>query len=328
MKTHILALLCLLISYTTIAQYTVTTTMNTYQDLSNPISLNQGAMWTDATTYQIFFNFDFDIYGQNFTALNVYAGGGLHFPGLGNKQLFVVHSPFGGYFLTDKGTSSSQSPIGYEISGTAGNQILKIEWKNAGFPQTVPNPNPADFIDYQIWLFESDNHIEIRFGPNQFNRESFGQSPGTQTLSVKFLYDTCNDMLGLQGSANLPSYSFYNSCVPNYTFIDGSPNAGITYVFNPSVGTAVTKVIEKEIKIYPNPTSSEILIEDLPESFELKHLEVCDITGRILLMNDNFEQNFELISVSLNDLLDGIYFLKLIGKEGTIISKKIIKEGN
>lgn len=311
------------------AQYSFNTTQTTYQDLVNPTSLNQGAIWDATDIYQIYFNFNFEIYGQNFTALNVYAGGGLHFPGLGNKQLFVFHSPFGGYFLQDKGTSSSLSSIGYEISGVSGQQILKIEWKNAGFPLGYPNGDSTDYANYQIWLFESDSHIEIHFGNNQFDNGTFGQGgpPQTYTLSIKFLFDTCSDMFGLQGPANLPSYWFFNSCVPNYTFIDNNPDPGITYNIYPTT-TSIQAIAETDLMVYPNPTSDEIQIADLPESFDLKDVELLDITGRMVLQTSNFITSSNTINGSLKQLTDGVYFLKLTGKNGTTLSKKVLKQGS
>lgn len=81
-----------------------------------------------------------------------------------------------------------------------------------------------------------------------------------------------------------------------------------------------------DFKIYPNPTSNNILIEDIPTSFELKQLEIYDISGSILLTKDYFKESFEPISISLNDLSNGIYFLKLTAKNGSILSKRIIKK--
>ncbi|MFK7799451.1 MAG: T9SS type A sorting domain-containing protein [Aureispira sp.] len=329
MKTGFFIGLYFIMSSVLMAQYTFNTTSNTYQDLVNPTSLNQGAVWTNSSIYQIYFNFNFEINGQTCTALNVHAGGGLSFPGLGVKELFVVHSPFGGYFLQDKGTTASQSSIDYTISGIVGERILKIQWKNAGFkPYGLIPPNTADFMNYQIWLFEQNNHIEIRFGSSQFDRTSFGQSPSSNnsTLSVKLLYDNCNNMLGLQGAANLPSYWFFNSCVPNYTFISGAPNTGVTYVFRPVIATNINEVIEHTIEVYPNPTTENILIDGVPESFGLENITLHDVTGRIVLTKQTIGLVDTAISLTLENLPCGIYILKLSGKDGTIYSRKIIKQ--
>lgn len=132
------------------AQYSMTTGMENYQALDNPTSLNQGSVWDEGSTYQVYFNFDFEIYGQTFTALNVFAGGGLSFPGLGNKELFVYHTPFGGYMLKDRGGTSSASDINYQIEGQAGDRVLKIEWKNAGFVQWYNTSSLTDYADLQI----------------------------------------------------------------------------------------------------------------------------------------------------------------------------------
>lgn len=284
MKPYFFICVYLFLSSVVMAQYTVNTTFNTYQDLSNPTSLNQGAVWTNNSIYQIYFNFNFEINGQNY-----------------------------------RGTTTSLSPVGYEITGTPGNQILKVEWKNAGFIVGGPMVNPADFISYQIWLFESDNHIEIRFGANQFNSATFGRTGGNDpTMSIKLFYDGCSNVLGLQGAANLPSYWFFNSCVPNYTFVDGSPNSGLTYVFNPTTFTGVDKLMENKINVYPNPTTSNLLVEGIPTSFGLKRLEIADVTGRTLLIEEYSKVIGEPISMNVEALPKGIYFLKLIGENKSV----------
>jgi hypothetical protein len=329
MKTGFFIGLYLMMSSVLMAQYTVNTTSNPYQDLVNATSLNQGAVWANSSIYQIYFNFNFEINGQVYTALNVHAGGGLSFPGLGVKELFVVHSPFGGYFLQDKGTTVSQSSISYTISGIVGQRILKIQWKDAGFvPNGTTPTNTADFMNYQIWLFEQDNHIEIRFGDNQFDRTTFGQSASSSnhTLSIKLLHDDCNNMLGLQGAANLPSYWFFNSCIPNYTFISGAPSSGVTYVFWPVIFTNINKIMEDAVRIYPNPTTKDIWIDAIPESFGLESISLHDITGKTVLTKHTRGWTNTAIPLTLQNLPSGIYIVNLRGKNGTIHSRKIIKQ--
>src|SRR3954463_10891363 len=126
MKSSILILSISLMTVSLKAQYAMNTTSITYQDLVNATSVNNGNTWNEGSTFPIYFNFNFLISGQTYTALNVQAGGGINFPGSGVKELYIYHTPFGGYLLKDKGATTSLSGISYEISGNTGQHILKV----------------------------------------------------------------------------------------------------------------------------------------------------------------------------------------------------------
>lgn len=319
----LLALLCCLtFSFYSSAQYTFSTTTGTYTALSNPISLNQGTVWTQNTTYPL--NFNFEVYGKNFTTLEVNAGGGIQFSTSTHERLDVARSTNGGLYLNDKGTSSSQSAIGYEISGTPGNQILKVEWINAGFPQGMPWYDSTDFIDFQIWLFENDNHIEVHIGPNKFDAYSFaaGGNPNDPTLSILLKYDDCSNILGVTGAANNPSYNFFDYCSFNATSIHGSPNPGIIYNFQPAQMTSTQALQNSDVMIYPNPTQDKVYIENTSREL-LTQFELFDATGKQLMTKELTKEN-SLIEVSLKDYPNGVYFLKVIGND-IMLNKQIIK---
>jgi hypothetical protein len=71
--------------------------------------------------------------------------------------------------LIDRGelTGISQSPISYKMEGNAGSRILKIEWKNAGFVGEIGELGTLnDYVNFQVWLFEGSNDVEMHYGPN------------------------------------------------------------------------------------------------------------------------------------------------------------------
>lgn len=323
MKKLILISTMLLICYLSEAQYSMTTTMEAYQELDNPISLNLDEVWNEGSNYQIYYNFDFQIHGQTYTALNVVAGGGIHFPGLGDKKLFVYHTPFGGYLLKDKGETNSISEINYEINGEAGQRILKIEWKNAGFVQWFEISDPTDYVDMQIWLFESDNHIEIHFGENQTAPSTYGYPEGTSDSnpgpSIKFWFDTCDNVLCPTGAADLPSYNFYSICNPNYYFVDGTPSNGIIYNFTPSGTVGVQELDSEKISVYPNPFTEQLTLtfSDAQTNTEIKLLDLNGKALKVLIISGNE------LKIERGELTEGLYFLQ-INNGKNIITKKVI----
>ena len=163
--------------------------------------------------------------------------GGIHFPGLGQKELFVWHTPFGGYLLDEKTSPTDSSSLSYLITGNPGQQVLKIQWKNAGFKQWYSTSDPADFADFQVGLYEDGARIDVRFGPSSTDPGTYGY-PGSISdpnpgMSFKWWFDQCSNVLMPSGPANLPGYQFLNICNPNYAFLDGTPMSGITYIINP-----------------------------------------------------------------------------------------------
>lgn len=75
------------------------------------------------------------------------------------------------------------------------------------------------------------------------------------------------------------------------------------------------------IKVYPNPTQGEITIKLSCLKDEIM-IKVLDITGRELISN-NYEYT-DFINLNLNTL-PGIYFLKIMTKQGEITQFKVLK---
>jgi hypothetical protein len=87
--------------------YISITSTEDYVELINPISVNDGEIWSSNSIYLLNFDFDFNIFDQTFSSLVVEAGGGISFPNSGYKSIQVYHTPFGGYLLKDKGEDIS-----------------------------------------------------------------------------------------------------------------------------------------------------------------------------------------------------------------------------
>ena len=75
------------------------------------------------------------------------------------------------------------------------------------------------------------------------------------------------------------------------------------------------------IIVYPNPTDNQINISS-PSTY-LKTIEVFDVRGRRLSEEIDEEQNF--VTLDVNKLETGIYFVKIDTEAGSV-TKKIIKE--
>jgi len=150
------------------ASYDFTYITGTYTNLSGSTSLNNGQLWDDPE-YKIPIGFTFEFFDQSFDSL--YVSDFVWLDGAKKYRIYAYDSDF-----IDRGTGSSLSPISYLLTGSAGDQILKIEWNNAGF---YDDNGLNDFINVQLWLIEGSNDIEVHIGPNSvLNPNSYGGAEG------------------------------------------------------------------------------------------------------------------------------------------------------
>lgn len=253
--------------------YISITSTEDYVELINPISVNDGEIWSSESSYLLNFDFDFIIFDQTFSSLVVEAGGGISFPNSEYKSIQVYHIPFGGYLLKDKGEDISISNINYEVIGDEWHKIIKIQWNNAGFNQWFSTSDTADYVNFQIWIFQEDAHIELHFGSHQTDEGTYGypQSPGP---SIKFDFDNCSNVLSYYNASDDPLYDFFDMCYPNYSFIHGTPSSGITYSIiptsQPCLPEGITFAYQSEI-----------------DSFQINFPSCTTITGDVLILGSD-----------------------------------------
>ncbi|MBW8049657.1 MAG: T9SS type A sorting domain-containing protein [Cytophagales bacterium] len=214
--------------------------------------------------------------------------------------------------VTEIQNTLSASPISYQLSGTPGSQILKIEWKNAGFFNEYDSVCTADdSVNVQLWLFEGTNDIEIHIGANSISSVSFGGATGPavglkNNVSPEFIY--------LSGDPNNPV--IVNSA--NST-TNGSPANGTIYKFtrNPSGISENSNLYD--ISVFPNPVREYLIInKDNEELF----FAIFDLSGRMVLKN---QYSYIDKKIDLSFLDEGFYYLR-INNGNTITYTKIIKQ--
>lgn len=81
-----------------------------------------------------------------------------------------------------------------------------------------------------------------------------------------------------------------------------------------------------EVKIYPNPVKRELVTVEFNKR-EIKEISLTNITGKeVLLKIYPFAENKK--QVQLNDIPNGIYFLKIVTTEDKIVIKKLMVSKN
>ncbi|HET8810006.1 MAG TPA: T9SS type A sorting domain-containing protein [Flavobacteriaceae bacterium] len=305
--------------------YDFNVSTGTYQNLTNSTSLNNGMFWDDPN-YTIPIGFDFEICGNTYNTIYItdWGYGG---------SLFSEPNPAGSVSLIipisqdlidlSHNAGPSLSPISYKTTGTAGNRILKIEWKNAGFWGC------PDYMNFQVWLYENNNSIAYHYGPSSVNNPacSFEGETGPITMFWPlFNWDT--------GSFIKPGYAITgNPSSPTLVVLDpnnpppaGSSSAlngmipdGTIYTFTPdNLSIKTNEAIA--FSIYPNPVA-DMLTFKTKSSFGNYRIEILSLTGQ-KVKTFSQTQNHQ---INISDLASGIYFVKVISK-GISGVQKIIKQ--
>ncbi len=296
------------------SQYT-----QSYTNLSNTISINNGNIWSGFQTFTVPIGFSFDFMGNSFNSVELEATGRLIFD--------VNHYYFADMFVVsgmeDKGTSSSLSPLSYKLTGSVGTQILKIEINNATYQN-----DPASTVNYQIWLYEESSTIELHMGPNTINNPSlsFPSGPFSGVYHITtFSPVTYGYGLALFGNPLLPTDTTFSGTGINTSniILNNIPNNSMVYQFTDDTITSAIKTVETDdyINVYPNPTSRIINI-DLGKIKTNLTATLTNCLGQIILFQQ-FEST-DFISLDI-DAPSGIYFLQ-IESGGKIKSLKLLKE--
>jgi uncharacterized repeat protein (TIGR01451 family) len=171
------------------------------------------------------------------------------------------------------------------------------------------NPETFELINYSHYnvIDVTGNHLTVRF-PNI----QLADSTSNPQSSIGFIQYRIKPKAGwitdtIKNSADI--YFDYNTPIVT--------NTAKSYFVAP---TAISKIEQNlDLSLYPNPTNSSVFINS---KTDLNKIEVCNVTGQILLSEKFIGKTYQL---QLQNLVKGIYFIKVIYNDGQSITKKVIK---
>jgi len=319
--------------------YTFTNLTATYSDLVGSTNLTAGNVWDDTVmTFPLGFAFKFALDNHNVDSLIIDTYGILYSPhdldtnlNIGTKLI----APFRAQ-LVDRGLNSSSvpvSPISHVTTGVVGNRICKIEFRNAGFYNDTTS---LDATNFQVWLYETSNVIEFRYGPSNvadiatnFDGENgprinliYNSTINLATMTYNI--DTCTYISGNAATpvANNPTTLIdLNNPPVNFTFI-GLPNNGQVFRFAPIGVNASVSATEKafaKVNVYPTKIENSLTIEHDGQQFSAR---ITDLNGQVILEEKNIQSNTKL---NTSKLSQGIYFLTLTDEQSLSKTYKLVK---
>jgi len=328
MKTKLTILLFLTVSCYLTAQfsYDFNVSSKPYNDLVEGTSLNNGQIWDDPG-YAVPIGFDFQIGPYIFNTIYIvdWSVGGVLSSKANDVGVASLLSPIA-QDIIDLGFwgGASQSNLSYKTEGTIGNQILKIEWNNAGFVGSG-SPN-TDFMNFQVWFYEGSNIIEYRYGSSEINfpEDSFEGESGPivffiPSINIETEMLEGEDAYFLSGDPSSPTVIVVepgNEPQEPIESLQGMIPDGTVYTFTPkdlSVGNFETI----DFAVYPNPAGDYFNIRTNALEYQIN---IYNNLGQQVKHFDNSSTQ-----IDVTGLPAGLYLIEVETERGSLI-KKLIKK--
>ena len=118
----------------------------------------------------------------------------------------------------------------------------------------------------------------------------------------------------ITGNYNSPTIIFGTTTLTNICDNDGHYDIFLAkYSFTLSVPTILNET--NNLKLYPNPATNEITVSIAQQG--ISAIIITDMVGReVVKQQVNQLQNVQTITISLHDLVNGMYILRTVGNEG------------
>jgi hypothetical protein len=150
------------------------------------------------------------------------------------------------------------------------------------------------------------------------------QTSASQTNVIATVTGAANTSFALKTfTFTAPSTGVYYFSFLNQTAANAAgTEALIIDNFTVSQTLSNNVVLESKFATYPNPAKNVINVTNTTDAL-ISNVEITDLNGRIV-KNVNFSDLSE-VQVSVTDLAQGVYTMKIISDKG-IVTKKVIKE--
>ncbi|MFC2151738.1 choice-of-anchor Q domain-containing protein [Bacteroidota bacterium] len=184
---------------------------------------------------------------------------------------------------------------------------------------------------YRKTNIREDGEFEVTFGLIEYALIASGNTGGSVTPDTTTVYHGSSQTFIITPNENFfvssASYNDVNVIEDfvesndsyTYTVTDISDDGILIVTFSNSTGIIANPNIS--FNIFPNPTSGLVSIQ-LQENYSEFKLRIVDINGKVILINDHFN-NQE--SLNLGDLPPGIYHI-IVEYDKQVLTKRLIKK--
>jgi hypothetical protein len=140
-----------------------------------------------------------------------------------------------GYFNALRGVDAGSS-ISYVLEGGAGEHILKVQWKRAGFV----NGDSADYANFQIWVYQQTGVIEWHMGASSIaSFDALADGPWVGSFISPNDFSAMTEKIWITGDPAKPVIDKFK----NFTFkrITSAPEPGTIYRLTPTAASGVDR---------------------------------------------------------------------------------------
>lgn len=322
MKKHFLLIIpaILLCATNSFAQfrYTLAVSSATYVPLTGATLISGTTLW-NGDNYKVPIGFNFKIEDSTIADFSLFA------------TAFACTDTQGkvsGFFLSDADLQDRAlptmgtpvSPIRYQVSGTAGSRIFKIEVFNAGFwdEYDLYSTN-LDSVCYQVWYYEGSNVVELHYGPSKVSHTSdyFQLAAGKPVVGfirgVDFDLTTINMMYFLTGNPAAPVIDSASNLLAVSGGLDSYPADGTVYKFTPKT-TGVKEVATTLDKVFAENTLCRDELYVTNNEKEAANYRILSTNGSTVSLSGTLKQGGNSIDVS--QLASGVYVLYISNNTG------------
>jgi len=217
-----------------------------------------------------------------------------------------------GHDLT--GSSSNNSSLRYETTGTAPNRILVVQWK--GYMKAWLT---GDNYNFQIRLYETTNVVEFIYGTMTNGSVANFSQVGLRGTSNSDYNNRCN--------TSSTSWSNTVAGVTNFSTMQNSstlyPLPGLVFRFTPlSVNINNFYNDVPRINIFPNPSNGITNISVI--GLKATEYVIYTIQGQTVY-SEKFNDKIETKQFDFSYLPESIYFIEMSDGIKSIFQKFIIK---
>lgn len=326
-----IAACCLFAMSTAQTNYVFQKTNESYQNLTNSISLNNGTQWDDPI-YQFDLGFSFTLFDQPFSTIYLGIEGGADLANMNIDEIdyftntIVMFSPL---FLDlidpcyeDDGEPGACSNISYVVEGEPGNRICKLEWNNA----SIYSFEPEVTLNMQVWFYEGSNILEYRFGNHNItadiledllDQEAFlslieSVNPMTETVRAIVVWGNPDDpTVTVINQSDVDTELEFDMETCHFTSM---PASGTVYRFIPE-GVGIQSHDNLNITLAPNPVQSNMILTGADGAL----VQIYDLLGNLLT------SEIYNAPISVEGLAAGTYVVKIVTDHGNT-TKKMIRE--
>ena len=315
--------------------YAFSTFTASYQAITGTSVTSAGTKW-DEPTDTIHIGFNFKLYNAQNDSVQLQGGSYFSFDDLVNGNTLTTGSPMFEDLCDraynpnsdNEGDPGGISPITYTTTGTAGSRICKIQVSNAGFyPENNANSTSTSFVNFQVWLYETTNNIEFRYGSVSIQTPSLNLQNSTGFICG--LMDSLDYNTSAAASANMLNGPYASPAMvgpnPNFTdVISGNITSGTVYKFTRNtLVTSISKVsVFGNISLFPNPAKDKLFISNISSELSNANIEFYDVAGKLIHTEKIASE------INLSGFNKGIYFLKIktATNQSAFINKIVITD--